>query len=174
LNRDLDNKSRVVALQGDILRAFPDVTYTGKVTRFDGAWLPDLTEENALLDDDKFLYEELYGRKWSDVSQEFVRKMPGEFVLLTKQALVAFLAAWLMCSLEDMNGENSVREGLVFTFAPGEDPRLTDFVRDQLQALNSEQRSVVRSLLAEFSRSEGSEFVRERASQAVKLIDNLM
>ena len=46
-------------LQNAILRAFPDVVFEGKITRHDGAWLPELTEENAIHDDDMFLYEAL-------------------------------------------------------------------------------------------------------------------
>ena len=32
------------------------------------------------------------------------------YVLLTSEALVAFIAAWLMCSLENLAGENHVRD----------------------------------------------------------------
>jgi hypothetical protein len=67
--------------------------FEGKITRHDGAWLPELTEENAIHDDDMFLYEALTGHKWSDIPRRFLYDMAGAFVLLTNEALIAFMAA---------------------------------------------------------------------------------
>ncbi len=169
----MDDK-QVIALQDAIQRAFPAIPYTGKVTRCDGAWLPELTEENAIHDDDKFLFEALKNRKWTDVPEKFVYEMPGEFVLLTDEALRAFLAAWLVRSLDNIAGENVVREYVVYAFSPSGVTPTTDFTINQLRALNPEQRSVLRALLAEFALDEPSEFIRKRAEDAVELIDSLI
>lgn len=81
---------RVTALRDAIVRVFPAVPYTGKITCHDGAWLPELTEENVIHDDDMFLYEGLYGRKWTDIPNRFVHEMPGEFVLLQMKPWSSF------------------------------------------------------------------------------------
>ena len=57
---------QIIALCDAIRREFPKATYTGKVTRHDNAWLPKLTEENAIHDDDMFLYEGLTNGKEMD------------------------------------------------------------------------------------------------------------
>ncbi len=164
---------RIVTLSDAIRRTFPAVAYTGKITRHDGIWLPELTAENAIHDDDEFVYEALKDRKWTDVSKTFLHEQPDGFVLLTNEALVAFLAAWLMCSLDDIDGENNVREFLIYAFSPsGMSPNI-DFKVSLLRALSPDQRSVVRLLLAEFAQGEASDFVREYAATAVRLIDSL-
>ena len=131
---------RIIALRDAVRRAFPEVTYTGKVTRHDGAWLPELTEENAIHDDDMFLYEGLTGKKWTEVPEKLLDAFPGDFVLLTDEALVAFLAAWLTRSLDNIDGENPVREFSVYAFSPGESST-ADLKIGLLRALNTEQRS---------------------------------
>lgn len=174
-NEELESDNQTIApLRRAIQRAFPAERYTGCVTRHDGAWLPELTEENAIHDDDKFLYEALKGQKWTDVPREFLYAMPDGFVLLTEQALVAFLAAWLMTSLENMEGENLVREYLVYAFSPSGVTPNTDFIIGELRALNTEQRSVIRLVLAEFAQREPSDFIRKHASNAVEFIDRFL
>jgi hypothetical protein len=163
---------RLAALRDSVQRVFPPVVYQGQVTRFDGEWLPELTEENALLDDDKFLYEALLGRQWTEVPKDFIYAMAGDFVLLTDEALVAFLPAWIMCSFENITGENRVRDTFVYSFSPEEQPPLRDALLSRLRALNPDQRSLVRSLLVEFAHLEPDGFVGERASAGVKFIDD--
>jgi hypothetical protein len=161
---------RLSALRDSIVRVFPSIPFEGQVTYHDGAWLPELTEKNAIHDDDKFLYEALSGRKWSDVSRDFVYAMPGEFVLLTDEALIAFLAAWLVHSLENFDGRNEVREMFVYAFSPIGTTR--DSRVKRLRALNFDQRALVRSLLVEFGQRERSDFIRRHAASAVELIDS--
>jgi len=172
-SEDSGADQRLVALRDSIVRVFPSTAFEGQVTYHDGAWLPELTEENAIHDDDMFLYEALHGRKWTDVSKDFVYAMPGEFVLLTDEALVAFLAAWLVRSLENIDGENEVRERFVYSFSPIGKMPTRDFIVKHLRALNFDQRALVRSLLIEFGQRERSEFIRRHAVSAVELIDSL-
>jgi hypothetical protein len=167
------NDDKTAALREAIRQAFPAMAYRGKITRHDGAWLPELTEENAIHDDDMFAYEALKDRKWTDVTKTFLHEQPDGFVLLTDEALVAYLAAWLMCSLDEIEGKNTVREYVVYAFSPSGITSNVDFKTGLLRALSLEQRSVVRSLLAEFTQSEPSGFIREYAATAVKLIDSL-
>jgi hypothetical protein len=113
-----DNDKHLTDLQNAILRAFPDVVFEGQITPHDGEWPSELTE-NAIYDgqviygDEMLLHEGLKGHKWSDIPREFIQGMAIDFVLLTSEALVAFIAAWLMRSLENLTGKNDVRgEGL--------------------------------------------------------------
>src|SRR3954453_2287094 len=151
----------------------PFITYDGKITTCDGAWLPELTEENAIYDDDMFVYEALKGRTWPDIEREFLYSQPDGFVLLTNEDLVASLAAWLMGSLGDINGENVVREFVVYSFAPNPDqvPDMTSWKAERLKVLTKRQRTVLRSLLVAFAERERSDFVRKHAASAVQLID---
>ena len=179
MSADLEKREgedeRATTLRDAIRRAFPVVAYAGKITRHDGAWLPELTEENAIHDDDKFVYEALKGRNWTDVPKRFLHDEPDGFVLLTDEAFIAYLAAWLMCSLDDIDGENKVREYVVYSFSPTRDflGGNSNFTVSRVQALSPAQRSVVRSLLAEFSQREVSSSIREDAAKGVALIDSL-
>jgi len=155
---------QITTLRDSIRRAFPVVVYTGQVTHCDGAWLPQLTEENAIHDDDMFVYEGLHGREWTDVSVQLLRDEPDGFVLLTDKALVAYLAAWLMGSLDDINAKNEVREFVVYSFSHS---------AQNLRALNREQRAIVRALLAFFHEHEPDRYIRERCSEALSHIDKL-
>jgi hypothetical protein len=166
---------RIAVLQDAIRAAFPAVAYTGAITRHDGTWLPELTEENAIPDDDKFVYEALVNRSWIDVSRKFLDDEPDGFVLLTSEALPAFLAAWLMRSLDEPGGENKVREFLVYAFSPSPSYAADNnaYTASLIKSLNPSQRFVVRSLLAEFCDSEVSGFIRASAHEAVRFLDGL-
>jgi hypothetical protein len=164
-------------LRNAILRAFPDVVFSGQITPHDGEW-PDEPTEDELIEgqpiygDEMLLYEGLKGHKWSDIPRQFIQGMATEYVLLTSEALVAFIAAWLMCSLENLAGQNDVRDLFIFTFSPDREES-KEFTIDLLRAFNREQLTVLHLLLTEFSQSESSSFVREHALKAVKFIDSL-
>jgi hypothetical protein len=147
---------RIVALRESILGSFPAEPYTGKVTPNDA----DLGDPE--LDEDLDLYETLKGRKWTEVATKLLRDQPSGYGLLTDEAFVAFLPAWLMSSLERMDAENEVRNFLVYAFSN---------TMRQFRVLNPEQRLTVRSVLAEFAERGTSPFVRTLAVQALALID---
>ena len=165
-------------LKNAILRAFPDVVFDGQITPHDGEWPDEVTEETAIYEgqviygDEMLLYEGLKGHKWSDIPREFIEGMATDFVLLTSEALVAFIAAWLMRSLENFAGNNDVRSDFINMLSPNreESKELTIAL---LRAFNPEQLAVLRLLLMEFSKSESSSFVRDHAHIAVKLIESL-
>lgn len=165
-------EGRIADLRNALREAFPVVAYSGPVTRHDGAWLPALTEENAIHDDDMFLYEGLKGKNWTEVSPELLQNFPDGFVLLTDEALVAFLPAWLMQSLDNILGENLVREFSIYAFSPS-GSSVVDTKVHLLHALNSKQRAAVRGILCEFARNEMNAFLKEHARAAVQLIDGV-
>lgn len=154
---------RVATLRDAIRRAFPVVTYTGRITRHDGAWYEPM-EEDTTHEDDLFVYQALRGRTWTDVSTGFLCDEPDGFVLLTDAALPAYLAAWLMWSLKDIHAENNVREDVVHSFSGS---------AHLLRALNSEQRVTLRALLTFFHDCERNSYVRQRCAEALTQIDKL-
>lgn len=165
-------ENRIADLRNALRQAFPMVAYSGPVTRHDGAWLPALTEENAIHDDDMFLYEGLKGKNWTEVSPELLHNLPDGFVLLTDEALAAFLPAWLMRSLDNILGENLVREFCIYAFSPS-GSSVVDTKLRRLHPLNSKQRAAVREILFEFAQNETNTFLKEHARAAVQLIDGL-
>jgi len=161
--RESEDK-RVATLRDAIRKAFPVVTYTGRITRHDGGWLHDLTEHSAIHEDDLFVYQALRGKTWTEVSPGFLRDQPDGFVLLTDAALPVYLGAWLMCSLEDIPAENPVREDVVNSFSGS---------AHLLRALNSEQRAALRSLLAFFHDCERNSYLQQRCAEALTHLDKL-
>ena len=163
------HNGRVEALRQSIQRAFPAETYTGRITPYDDRL------DNPDLDDEKDLHEALKGRRWTEIPQQLLQNQPDGYVLLTAEAFAAFIAAWLMRSLENIDGENEVRHFVVYAFSPKHDlvPDTTAFVLHRLRALSPEQRETLRSLLMDFAQQDPSAFQRKLASDAVSLIDTL-
>jgi len=156
VERQADDES-IASLRRAIGNSFPAEPYLGAITPCDqdGEWPEEL-------DDDEDLYKTLPGLKWTAVPEELLQRQPSGFGLLTNTAFVAFFAAWLTRALDDIDGENQVREFVVYSFC--------DNLR-QYRILDVNQRSVLRSVLMEFSKRERNRFVREKASEAVALID---
>ncbi len=164
-------------LKSSILRAFPDVVFEGQITRHDGEWPEEVTEETAIYEgqvmygDEMLLYEGLKGHKWSDIPRQFIEGMVMDLVLLTSEALVAFIAAWMMRSLENLAGKNEVRSDFINMLCPIEESKESTI--DLLRAFNPEQLAVLRLFFVEFSKSEPLRFVREYAHNAAKFIESL-
>jgi hypothetical protein len=152
-----------------IRRAFPAEAYDKLITPFDDK------VDDPELDEEKELYEALKGKKWTDVPRQLLDNQPDGYVVLTDEAFVAFVAAWLMQSLENIDGENRVRDFVVYAFGPKRDlvPDTTGFILHRLLALNLEQRHVLRALLTEFAERDPSEFQRRLALEALSLLDGV-
>lgn len=152
-----------------IRRAFPADIYDGVITKYDEKL------EDPELDDEKELFEKLKGKKWTDVPQQFLDSQPDGYLLLVDQAFVAFIAAWLTRSLDNISAENNVRDFVVYSFGPKRNlvPDTTGFIRQRLIALDSRQRDVLHALLKEFAQTDPSAFQRTLALEAVALIDSL-
>jgi hypothetical protein len=151
-----ERDARIALLRDSIRRSFTDVTYIGKVTANDDQI------DDPELDEDRDLYEALKVRHWTEVKTDLLQQLPSGYGLLTDEALVAFLPAWLMHALENMDGQNEVRNFLAYSFS---------HTMRQFRVLNSEQQSTVRSLLVEISETDPSSFIRDHAIQAIALID---
>lgn len=173
-----NSAEHLTELRNAILRAFPDVVFDGQITPHDGEW-PDEPKEEDLIEgqpiygDEMLLYEGLKGHKWSEIPRDFLQGMSGDYVLLTSEALAAFIAAWLMRSLEDLTGDNDIRQIFIYALSPRDEAEGKEFTISLLRAFNPGQLAVLRLLLNEFSQSESSSFVRQRAHYAVKFIDSL-
>jgi hypothetical protein len=164
-----EREARTVELRRLIRSAFPAHIYDGTITNYDDKL------EDPELDEEKELYERLKGKAWTDVSQQFLDSQPDGYVLLVEKAFVAFVAAWLTRSLDNFDGENKVRDFVVYAFGPKRDlvPDMTEFIRQRLIALDGQQRDVLHALLTEFAETDPSAFQRKLASEAVALIDSL-
>ena len=169
-NNMAEQDKRVADLIDSIRLSFPAVRYTGGVTQYDAKLddpdFYDIKPDSDVPDfwDEKELRDSFKGRCWTDVSRELLFHHPDGYVLLTDQAFVAFLPAWLMCSLEGMDEENEVRNFLAYAFG--------NTLR-QFQLLNPEQRVTVRSMLAEFIERGTGSFVRNLLTKTIGFIDGL-
>lgn len=160
---------RVNELREAILRAFPSEAYDGVITPYDDRLDdPDFDEEQEIS-------EALKGKKWTDVPQPFLEIKPDGYMRLADEALPVFLGAWLIRSLENMKGENEIRDFLIYSFSPKHDmvPDTTEFSLSRLRALSPEQRHVLHSLMMDFAESDPSAFQRKLASEGVALLDSL-
>ena len=152
---------RIRELRESIRRFFPAQPYKGKVTDHDGEFPDHFDEETAILDDEKELYEALRGKAWTAVPTEIFQHQPSGYGLLTDEAFTAFLATWLMRSLDNMDAENEVRDFVVYSFQ----------TMRRFRVLKPEQQLTVRSLLVEFAERGTDKFVANLAKEAVVLID---
>ena len=73
-----------------------------------------------------------------------------------------------MYRLDDMDGENIVREVVICAFSPRHD-QLPDMTPHKVRRLlNTVQRETLRSLLTEFADRESSSFVKKKATVLLK------
>jgi hypothetical protein len=159
---------RIAALQEAIRHSFPARIFEGQVTPVDGAWISELDDEPAL-------YKALKGRRWTEIPRQLIYDQPDGFELLTDQAFVTFLPAWLFCSLENIDDENEVRNFIVYAFSPRETnvSNVRDFQINRVKMLSTQQRLTLRSLLAEFAERGTAPFVKALAARDVAFIDSL-
>lgn len=156
-----NNENRLVPLQDQIQSAFPDFSFSGSITSVDGA-------ADEVLDEEQAIYSELRGRKWSDIPVSFIQDFPDGFLLLTDEAYVAFLAAWLSYALK--NAE--VREMVVYSFSPDAHKR-PDWRGRHIKLLNSLQRNVLQAFLAHCAETESSKHVKQHAQTALQYIEGI-
>jgi hypothetical protein len=148
----MHNDQPLSELRERVRREFPAQVYTGKITNYDN----ELDDPNR--DDEKIVYDALIGKRWTEIPNDFLRAQPDGHLFLTDEAFLSFIAAWLLGSLEDVDGENPVREFLAYFFSsPG-------FFMYRLRLLTPTQRDVVRSILTQVSLCESSSFIRRHVS----------
>ena len=153
---------QIACLRQTVEEAFPAEKYTGAITQYDpGPWTEELDEEKAI-------FETLKDKTWLDISPDFLQAYPDAYLLLSPHAYTVFIAAWLRYSLEQMEGENKVREFLIYTCSP------PGHCWKILSPLSREQRATVRALMSEFANRERSGYIREKAMKALARTDELI
>jgi hypothetical protein len=147
----------------DILRikmreAFADARYTGPITGVDG-------QPDEIYDEEQALYGNLLGKKWSEVPASFIEHYPDSVVLLTDEAFLVFLPAWLMCAIDTEN----VRELMVYTFSK-ESNESSDLIERRLRQLAPPQREALKEFLAYCLAVDSSKFIKQRAQTALDYV----
>jgi hypothetical protein len=157
-----DRDAAAATLQKTIILAFPPTTFRGGITPADGeAWA-------AEIDDDLDLRDKLSNRAWNEVTAEVIGMHAADLPLLTPEAFAAFLPAWLMHSLEDLSGDNKVRDFTVQEFCRHDaHPTLQEHQRIRHALLNAEQRKAVVDFLVLVSNRERDQLLRACAAEAL-------
>jgi hypothetical protein len=145
-------------VRGLIRRAFPDVVYSGSITPVDGKTGEDYDEYEAL-------HDALRGKTWSEIQSSFIQGNAYGLVLLTDEAFVAYLPAWLTEGVAD----RQVSDALVSTFYP-------DPAKDQgrmnrrMQQMNSAQVEALCAFLALFVQNKFSKSVDDDVRRALDYV----
>lgn len=87
--------------------AFPPVRFYGLVSTRDEC------------DEGIALRGELFGKRWDEVPDEFVDFNSGSSPLLEPSALIAFLPAWLLRSMEKLADGSVLSELTIYFLCPG-------------------------------------------------------
>lgn len=105
-----------------LVQAFPPRPFYGLVSK------------HHECDDGIALRRELPGKRWDEVPGAFVDDNSLSLALLEERALVAFLPAWLLRSMEKFDDDNLILEFTVYFLCPGssvehwDDERLANLV----------------------------------------------
>lgn len=166
MNEETDPNAEALTLKRTIEQVFPAEAYAGAITPVDGQLEPELDEELAL-------FRALSGKSWTQVPPSVIDENPGGHILLTEQAFVAFLPAWLVRSLDDVEGDNETRDRLIYSLGPSRPESGNDHMRLRLKALSIDQRAALRSAIELFSTAEKNDFTRAQAGLALRFIDSV-
>ena len=96
------------ALRNRLRKAFPPQRFTGLVSVHDEC------------DDGIALRRELPGKSWDEISAQFVDENSLSLPLLESDALVAFLPAWLLRSVETFSEDSLVLAYTLYFLSPGD------------------------------------------------------
>jgi len=125
-----------------LMLAFPPQPFCGLVSDHD-----ECDEGIALL-------RELPRKRWDEIPTEFIDFNSGSLPLMLPDAVVAFLPAWLMRSVEtfggvDLGGEGVLSQFTMYFLCPGdeEDGWDDECIRWRVGLFNSAQRSVIADFL---------------------------
>jgi len=126
-----------------LIHAFPAEPFLGSVSAHD-----DCDEGIALR-------SYLPGKRWTDVTADFVEFNSGSLPLLESPALVAFLPAWLLRSIEMLPEKGGISESApseftIYFLCPGdpEDGWNADRTAELVRLFNVEQRTAVCDFLS--------------------------
>jgi hypothetical protein len=122
-----------------LIRAFPPEPFCGQVSVHDEC------------DEGIALQEELPGKSWAEIPAAFWDSNSGSLPLLERRALVAFLPAWLLRSMETISGEDDsvLAEFTMYFLCPGNEDEGWDekAIAGLVDLFDSTQRSLVGDFL---------------------------
>jgi hypothetical protein len=122
-----------------LLRAFPPAPFYGLVSAHDEC------------DEGIALRQELPGKRWDEIPAAFVDSNSSSLPLLTPSALVAFLPAWLLQSIETVGNDNDsvLAEFTMFFLCPGNEDDGWDekIIAKYVALFDPSQRSVIEEFL---------------------------
>jgi len=141
-----------------LIRAFPPQPYYGLVSTHDEC------------EDGIYLRRELPGKRWDELSPKVLFHGSIALPLLESDALVAFLPAWLLSSMQTFSPDNIVLEFTLYFLSPGSPDEGWDENRiaETLAAFNAAQRTVIGDLLRSILDCEAMEFWHPFAEQGLK------
>jgi hypothetical protein len=112
-----------------LIRAFPPKPFYGQVSLHN-----ECDEGIALL-------KELPGKRWDEIPADFIDFNSGSLPLLEPKALVAFLPAWLLRSVETLGDKSVLSEFSMYFLCHKEE------IAGRVSLFNDAQRSVVADFL---------------------------
>jgi len=120
-----------------LIRAFPPRPFHG------------LVSSHNECDEGVSLCRELTGKRWGEIPAAFVDDNSGSLPLLEPAALVAFLPAWLLRSMETLQDESVVAEFTMYFLCPGSEDEGWDENRiaERVSLFDAAQRGLVRDFL---------------------------
>jgi hypothetical protein len=168
LGRDAASISDVDAVRAQIRKAFPAEPFLGPISG------PCQCDECTALADS------LRHKTWDQLDDATMDIQFGAMPLLTPEAFPAYLAAWLMRSLKNLENEDQkFREWTLYYLAlyheetdpPDELPRAIAYLQSKAACLSSEQVAAVNACLQFIkTQAELSEWDREAIDRASELV----
>jgi hypothetical protein len=135
-----------------LMAAFPPHPFHGLISAHDEC------------DEGIALRRELPGKRWDQVPAEFLDFNSGSLPLFEPDALVTFLPAWLLRSMETLNNKSVLAEFTMYFLCPGSDDEEgwdENRIAATVKLFNSAQRAAVAAFLQ--SILESPEFSSQRS-----------
>lgn len=122
-----------------LIRAFPPEPFYGRISAYE-------------CDEGLALTKELPGKRWDEIPATFVDFNSGSLPLLEPRALVAFLPAWLIRSMETIGNKSVLAEFTMYFLCPGNSDDGWDAKRisDLMSLFDSAQKSLIADFLRSF------------------------
>jgi hypothetical protein len=127
-----------------LLSAFPPIPFQGLISTHDEC------------DEGIELRKELPGKTWDEIPSAFIDFNSGSLPLLEPDAIVAFLPAWLLRSMETGGHESVLAEFTMYFLCPGSEDEGWDYeqIGKRVVLFNSAQRAAIRDFLQAIKNNE--------------------
>jgi Family of unknown function (DUF6714) len=149
-------------LRREIHEAFPAAAFGGAVTLADGETNDDFSDERAL-------YDAFHGKRWTEIPVSFVVSFAYALPLLTKDAFVSFLPAWLDTALSN----SEVRDALLHSLAKEIGAETSSFMKGRVSNLNDQQMKSLVQVLEHTVKVEAGKSMAGEAQLALKFVRSL-